>query len=104
MKKLLNLKTKAFTLIEMLVVLVIISALLLLFVPNLSKQKEAVKETGGAAVVKVVEGQAELYGLKNKGEATLGQLVETESITAEQAQSYKEYYAKHTDKTPTVAP
>ncbi|MGT2755020.1 competence type IV pilus major pilin ComGC [Streptococcus ovis] len=104
MKKLLNLKTKAFTLIEMLVVLVIISALLLLFVPNLSKQKETVKETGGAAVVKVVEGQAELYGLNNKGEATLGQLVETESITEEQAQSYKEYYAKHTDKTPTVAP
>lgn len=44
MKKYLNFltktKAKAFTLIEMLVVLVIISVLLLLFVPNLTKQKK----------------------------------------------------------------
>lgn len=104
MKKLLNLKAKGFTLIEMLIVLVIISALLLLFVPNLSKQKDAVKETGGAAVVKVVEGQAELYELNNVGEASLEKLVAAGSITSEQSQSYKEYYAKHTDKTPAVTP
>ena len=35
-------KVKAFTLVEMLVVLLIISVLLLLFVPNLTKQKDAV--------------------------------------------------------------
>lgn len=104
MKQLLKMKTKAFTLIEMLVVLVIISALLLLFVPNLSKQKDAVKDTGGAAVVKVVEGQAELYELNNVGEASLEKLVASGSITTEQSQSYKEYYAKHTDKTPAVTP
>ena len=40
MKSLRTLKVKAFTLIEMLVVLLIISVLLLLFVPNLTKQKE----------------------------------------------------------------
>ena len=33
-------KVKAFTLVEMLVVLLIISVLLLLFVPNLTKQKK----------------------------------------------------------------
>ncbi|MGZ7204744.1 prepilin-type N-terminal cleavage/methylation domain-containing protein, partial [Streptococcus pyogenes] len=53
MKKILNLKAKGFTLVEMLFTLIIISILLLLFVPNLSKQKDAVKDTGGAAVVKV---------------------------------------------------
>ena len=37
-------KVKAFTLVEMLVVLLIISVLLLLFVPNLTKQKEAVND------------------------------------------------------------
>ena len=58
MKKLKTYKVKAFTLIEMLVVLLIISVLLLLFVPNLTKQKDSVKETGNAAVVKVVESQA----------------------------------------------
>ena len=65
LKKLNAVKLRAFTLIEMLVVLLIISILLLLFVPNLSKQKDSVKETGNAAVVKVVDSQAELYEMKN---------------------------------------
>ena len=45
MKSLRTLKVKAFTLIEMLVVLLIISVLLLLFVPNLTKQKDSVTDT-----------------------------------------------------------
>lgn len=104
MKKLLNKSVEAFTLVEMLVVLIIISILLLLFVPNLSKQKDAVKETGSAAVIKVVESQAELFELNNTDKASLSKLVESGSITSEQSQSYKEYYAKHTEKTPTVTP
>ena len=63
MKSLRTLKVKAFTLIEMLVVLLIISVLLLLFVPNLTKQKDSVTDTGNRAVVKVVESQAELCWL-----------------------------------------
>ena len=39
MNKLKNLRVKAFTLVEMLVVLLIISVLMLLFVPNLSKKR-----------------------------------------------------------------
>ena len=104
MKKMMQIKTKAFTLVEMLFTLVIISILLLLFVPNLSKQKDAVKDTGGAAVVKVVESQAELFELNHTGGVSLSKLVEAGSFTAEQSQTYKEYYAKHTDKTPAVAP
>lgn len=104
MQRLLTFKAKAFTLIEMLFVLIVISVLLLLFVPNLSKQKDSVKDTGGEAVVKVVESQAELYEMKNAGDATLSNLVSSGSITDKQAQTYKEYYAKHTDKTPNVAP
>ena len=72
MKKIKNLKVKAFTLVEMLVVLLIISVLMLLFVPNLTKQKEAVTEKGNAAVVKVVESQAELFEVNHSNEkATL---------------------------------
>ena len=40
MKKLKTLKVKAFTLVEMLVVLLIISVLMLLFVPNLITEKQ----------------------------------------------------------------
>ena len=79
LKKLNAVKLRAFTLIEMLVVLLIISILLLLFVPNLSKQKDSVKETGNAAVVS--EGQ----------------------ITQKQADSYNDYYAKHGGESRSVA-
>ncbi|MGC4429808.1 competence type IV pilus major pilin ComGC [Streptococcus suis] len=88
MKKLLKLKKKAFTLVEMLVVLGIISLLLLLFVPNLSKQKAAIKESGGTAVVKVVESQMELYELKYEKKATVEDLQQAGYITEKQAEQY----------------
>ncbi|HFI0424341.1 TPA: competence type IV pilus major pilin ComGC [Streptococcus suis] len=88
MKKLNKMKVKAFTLVEMLVVLGIISLLLLLFVPNLSKQKEAVQEKGNAAVVKVVESQMELYELKYEKEATVEDLQKAGYITPKQAEQY----------------
>ena len=82
MKKLNTLKVQAFTLVEMLIVLLVISVLLLLFVPNLTKQKDAVSDTGTAAVVKVVESQAELYELKNTNEkASLSKLVSAGNIS-----------------------
>ena len=90
--------------IEMLVVLLIISVLMLLFVPNLTKQKDTISESGNAAVVKVVESQAELYELKNVNEkATLGKLVADGRITDKQVASYKAYYAKHTKEARSVA-
>lgn len=91
------------TLIEMLVVLLIISILLLLFVPNLSKQKDSVKETGNAAVVKVVDSQAELYEMKNNKTASLAALVSEGQITQKQADSYNDYYAKHGGESRSVA-
>lgn len=87
--------TKAFTLIEMLVVLLIISILMLLFVPNLSNQKEAISEKGNAAVVKVVESQAELYELEGNGPATLTALKNKGMISEKQAETYQEYTASH---------
>ena len=102
--KLKEAKTKAFTLVEMLIVLLIISVLLLLFVPNLTKQKDAVSDTGTAAVVKVVESQAELYELKNTNEkASLSKLVSAGNISQKQADSYKAYYGKNSSETRSVA-
>lgn len=93
---------KAFTLLELLMVLAIISVLMLLFVPNLSQQKEAVDQKGGAAIVKVVESQAELYELAEEGTASLAQLEAAGYITKDQAQKYRDYYAKNTDKTASL--
>ncbi|KXT77913.1 competence type IV pilus major pilin ComGC [Streptococcus sp. DD13] len=102
MEKLKRKYVSAFTLIEMLIVLLIISVLLLLFVPNLSNQKENVKETGNAAIVKVVEGQAELYEMSHTDTASLQKLVSQGMITKEQSSAYQEYYAKHSDQTANI--
>lgn len=96
-------KVKAFTLIEMLVVLLIISVLLLLFVPNLSGQKDKVKDTGGAALAKVIESQADLYEINHDDTPTLSKLVKENQITQNQVDSYKEYYKKHSDKKQKIA-
>lgn len=74
----------------MLIVLLIIGVLMLLFVPNLSKQKDVVHEKGDAAVVKVVESQKELYEVKTGKEATIKDLVKEGFISQEQAQTYNE--------------
>lgn len=98
MEKLMKLKNKAFTLVEMLVVLGIISLLLLLFVPNLSQQKDAIQEKGDAAVVKVVESQMELYELEHDKKATVADLQSAGYIDKKQAEEYEKAKASNPDK------
>ena len=88
MKKMLKKKVKGFTLIEMLIVLGIISILLLLFVPNLSKQKEAIQKKGDAAIVKVVESQIDIYELDHGVRPTAEELEKLEMITEDQLEKY----------------
>lgn len=99
MKKLVTLiqrkSVKAFTLVEMLIVLLIVSVLLLLFVPNLSKQKEKIEASGGKALVKVVESQAELYEMSNTDQASLSALVAGEFISQDQADKYVKYVSEN---------
>lgn len=54
----------AFTLIEMLLVLLIISLLLVLIIPNIAKQTEHIQTTGCTAQLKMVDSQIEAYALK----------------------------------------
>ncbi|MDQ0222931.1 competence type IV pilus major pilin ComGC [Streptococcus moroccensis] len=94
-EKILKTNTKAFTLIEMLIVLLIISVLLLLFVPNLSKQKDSVTKTGNQAIVKVVESQKELYAIANPtaGEPSAETLASEGYITNDQLETYNNHVA-----------
>lgn len=52
---------KAFTLIEMIIVLFIIGMLMLIFVPNLTKKGEVAKSKSDIAIAKVVQQEVELY-------------------------------------------
>ncbi|PAV29077.1 prepilin-type cleavage/methylation domain-containing protein [Virgibacillus profundi] len=76
---------KGFTLIEMLIVLMIISVLIILIVPNLSGKSKGVHETGCDALVKVVQAQVDLYYLdEGSYPATIDDLVEKDYISNEQ--------------------
>ncbi|OJG92788.1 prepilin-type N-terminal cleavage/methylation domain-containing protein [Enterococcus silesiacus] len=78
-----------FTLLEMLVVLLIISVLILLFVPNLSKHKESVDKKGSEAIVKIVETQIDLYQIEKNQTPSVEQLLKEQYITQEQYDKYQ---------------
>ncbi|NBJ71673.1 MULTISPECIES: competence type IV pilus major pilin ComGC [Clostridia] len=54
-------KNEAFTLIEMLIVLMIIAILIILIVPNLGKRSQEVNSKGCEALVAVVQAQVDAY-------------------------------------------
>ena len=81
-------KYAGFTLLEMLIVLLIISVLILLFVPNLAKHKETGDKKGNEAIVKIVESQIELYTLEKNRTPSLNELVKEGYITKEQLDKY----------------
>lgn len=55
---------KGFTLIEMLIVLMIISVLIILILPNLGERSKEVNEKGCDALVAVVQAQVDAYYLE----------------------------------------
>ena len=89
MKKVVK-KYNGFTLLEMLIVLLIISVLILLFIPNLAKHKESVDKKGQEAIVKVVETQMDLYEMEKDQKATIDKLLAENYITEEQYNKYNE--------------
>lgn len=56
---------KAFTLVEMLIVLLIIAILIILIVPNLSGRTKEVNDKGCEALKQVVQSQVQLYYVEN---------------------------------------
>ena len=65
---------KGFTLIEMMIVLLIITVLILIAIPNVTKHSKSIDEKGCEAYVKMVEGQIQAYKMDKKKIPTLGDL------------------------------
>ncbi|MER2261793.1 MAG: competence type IV pilus major pilin ComGC [Psychrobacillus sp.] len=65
---------KGFTLIEMMIVLLIISVLILISIPNVTKHSANIDNKGCAAYVKMVEGQVQAYKIENNNVPTLADL------------------------------
>ncbi|MCM3586350.1 prepilin-type N-terminal cleavage/methylation domain-containing protein [Mesobacillus maritimus] len=55
-----------FTLIEMMIVLLVISVLLMITVPNITKHNATINKKGCEAYVKMVEGQVQAYNIDHK--------------------------------------
>ncbi len=82
-------RKEGFTLIEMVLVLFIVAALLLLIIPNMSKQTKNVETKTNAALVETVETQKELYLLEHdEASVTAEVLAEQGYITDEQLEKY----------------
>lgn len=76
---------RGFTLIEMLIVLMIISVLIILIVPNLSDKSKNVYDKGCSALVSVVQAQVDAYHIEEQDyPAGLGELEREGYITEEQ--------------------
>ncbi|MGM0751443.1 MAG: competence type IV pilus major pilin ComGC [Bacillota bacterium] len=57
---------KGFTLIEMMIVLLVISVLLFITIPNVTNQSSSINSKGCEAFVHMVEGQVEAYKMDGK--------------------------------------
>ncbi|MTD29950.1 competence type IV pilus major pilin ComGC [Planomicrobium sp. YIM 101495] len=66
---------KGFTLIEMLIVMLIITVLIAIAIPNVSKQTSAVDEKGCVAFVSMVQGQVESYRMDERKIPSMEDLV-----------------------------
>lgn len=73
MKRLKN--QRGFTLIEMLIVMLIITVLIAIAIPNVSKQTSTVDEKGCKAFVQMVQGQVESYRMDKKAIPAMEDLV-----------------------------
>lgn len=68
---------KAFTLIEMLIVLAVITLLLILVVPNLATQNEKIQQNSEETMIKMAENQAQVYYIEHGRKPTsIQQLVD----------------------------
>lgn len=66
--------SKGFTLIEMMIVLLIISVLILIAIPNVTKHSATIDEKGCKAFVTMLEGQIEAYKIEKHTIPTLEDL------------------------------
>lgn len=82
---------RAFTLLEMIVVLFVVAILMLLVVPNMSDKRDRIDKQGTQALASVIQTQAALYALENKDKGvSLDALLAGGYLSAKQVQEAQE--------------
>ena len=78
-------KQNGFTLIEMMIVLLVISVLLIITIPNITKHNSKINKKGCEAFVQMVQAQAQAYEIENqKPPASIDALVEAEYLNKDE--------------------
>lgn len=73
---------KGFTLIEMLIVLFVISILMIIMIPNITKNQSGIQSKGCEAFVKMVQGQVQAFEIDhNKWPASIDELKTGEYVS-----------------------
>lgn len=75
---------KAFTLIEMLIVLLIISVLILITIPNVTKHFATIDDKGCEAFIHMVQGQVEAYKIDENKLPKINDLVDGGYLKADE--------------------
>ncbi|EFR97049.1 ComG operon protein 3 precursor [Listeria ivanovii subsp. londoniensis] len=75
---------RGFTLVEMLIVLLVVSVLLLLTIPNIVSQNESINNKGCEAFVSMVQGQVQSYQLEKNAMPSVSDLVSGGYLKANQ--------------------
>ena len=73
---------KGFTLIEMLIVLLVISVLLLITIPNVTKHNASIQEKGCEGLINMVQAQVTAYQIDNKKVPSVEELVTAKYLRA----------------------
>lgn len=71
---------KGFTLIEMMIVLLVISVLLVITVPNITKHNSTINKKGNDAYEKMVQGQVQAYEMEFDAIPTIQELYDNEYL------------------------
>ncbi|QPC46859.1 competence type IV pilus major pilin ComGC [Mangrovibacillus cuniculi] len=79
-----NLNQKAFTLIEMMIVMLVITVILAITIPNIFNQRQAVESKGCDAYIRVVESQVQSYKMKYEVIPAVSNLKEVGFIQGEE--------------------
>ncbi|GLB58179.1 competence type IV pilus major pilin ComGC [Cytobacillus sp. NCCP-133] len=75
---------KGFTLIEMMIVLLVISVLLIITIPNVTKHNSKINSKGCEAFMQMVQAQVQAYEIdKKEHPTTIQQLVEEEYLNSD---------------------
>ncbi|MEC1180085.1 competence type IV pilus major pilin ComGC [Metasolibacillus meyeri] len=76
---------KGFTLVEMLIVLLIVSVLILVTIPNITKHFASIDDKGCSAYITMIQGQVEAYKIDHMTTPTVQDLFSENYIESEEA-------------------